>query len=203
MMSEVLLSIDLSTSCTGWSIFNMEDGTLVTYGVIKGKTRKDSSQYRMILRRLEYMATCVLNLIENYKPTHIVIEEIAGSKNRMGQKTLDMCHGILWKYIDQYLDIVEYYDVSGSDSWRYDLGLRLSEQDKIHNKEAKKINKTLSPHTEQIHIYNWKDVSCRYANQTYNLGLDPIQNKTDADIGDSVAMGSAYLKVRRIRNPKC
>ncbi len=137
----------------------------------------------------------IKSVIENFKPNKIVIEEIAGSRQRLGQKVLDGVHWILLFHIQELLDLVEFYDVTGGNSWRFDLGLKLGEQDKIHNKEAKKLNKQIGS-SQKIHIYNWKDVSCRYVNQTYGLGLDPIQNDTDGDIGDSIAMGSAWLKVR-------
>lgn len=191
-----LLSIDLSTNCTGWSVFEIETGKLVTYGYISGKNFKDTSKLRATLRKLEYMALGVLNIITNHAPSKIVIEEIAGSKNRIGQKTLDMAHGILLKTIENYLDIVEYYDVSGVDGWRTNLGLKLTESDKLANKEAKKLNPTLGRGVSKLPIYDAKDLAARYANKTFGLGLDPQVSQHDADLADSICMGHAYLKFR-------
>src|SRR5690349_4624487 len=132
---KTLLSIDLSTTCTGWAFFESPSSKLLKYGFIKGRNFKDSSKYRATLKKMEVMSTEVLNLVINLKPSTIVIEEIAGSKNRIGQKTLDMCHGILWKAIEIYLDDVFYFDVTGSSGWRTFLDLRLSEADKLANKE--------------------------------------------------------------------
>lgn len=192
---KTLLSIDLSTNCTGWSVFCIETRQLIAYGHIRGKNFKDNSTQRATLKKLEYMAVSILNIIENYAPHKIVIEEVAGSKNRIGQKTLDMAHGILWKYIEKYLDIVEYYDVTGRDGWRTHLGLRLTDEDKAHNKEAKKMNKDLG-RGSQLPIYDVKDLSCRYANKTYGLSLDPQTSQHDADVGDSVSMGDAFIKFK-------
>lgn len=193
--SKILLSLDLSTTCTGWSVFNIETQELITYGTVKGKTFKDTSTQRATLKKLEHMAESLLNIIENYKPHYIVIEEIAGSKNRIGQKTLDMAHGILWKCIEKYLDLVYYYDVTGKNGWRFDLELKLSEEDKANNKEAKKMNPGLSK-ASQLPVYNAKDLAARYANAQYNLSLDPQENQYDNDIADSISMGCAFLKFR-------
>lgn len=197
----ILLSLDLSTSCVGWSVFNMDTEELVTYGTLRPKFPGMSKMIypRQQLMKMIDLSYKIKSVIDNFKPTKIVIEEIAGSRQRLGQKVLDGLHWILLYHIQDLLDIIEFYDVTGNNSWRYDLGMKLGEQDKIYNKEAKKLNKQIG-NTTKIHVYNWKDLSCRYANATYGLGLDPIQNDTDGDIGDSVAMGSAYLKVKRRKN---
>lgn len=194
-----LLSIDLSSTCTGWSVFEVETMKLVTYGFIKGKNVKDSSSYRATLRRLENMALDVLTTVEAYRPDLIVIEEIAGSKNRISQKTLDMCHGILWKAIDKYLDIVSYYDVSGLNGWRTNLQLKMDDADKLNNKEAKKLNKTLGRGVTKLPIVDWKVLACRHVNRKFGLDLNPNENQSDADVGDSIAMGDAFLQFRMKR----
>lgn len=141
----------------------------------------------------------IRSVIQNYAPTRIVIEEIAGSKQRLRQKVLDGLHWVLLMHIQEFIDIIEYYDVTGSDGWRTHLGLRLSENDKLANKEAKKLNPTLAT-SSRLPIYDAKDLACRYANETYGLALDPQTNQYDSDVGDSVSMGSAYLKFRCPRN---
>ena len=191
-----LLSIDLSTNCTGWAFFNLDSKELLKYGHIKGKTFKNRSPIRSTLLKLEFMATSILNIIETLKPSKIVIEEIAGSKNRLGQKTLDMAHGILWKAIEKHLDIVQYYDVTGADGWRTHLKLKLTDADKLANKEAKKINPTLGRGVTKMPVYDAKDLAARHANKRFGLALDPQTNQYDADIADSVSLGDAYLQFR-------
>lgn len=191
----LLLSLDMSTTCTGWSLFCLETGKLIQYDIIRGKTFKDSSSQRATLRKLVDMSLKILNVIENYKPSKIVIEEIAGSKNRIGQKTLDMLHGVVWMHIEKYLDSVSYYDVTGSEGWRTHLGLKLSELDKLRNKEAKKLNPNLDSKS-RLPIVDAKDLAARYANETYNLTLNPQENQYDADAADSISMGSAFIKFK-------
>jgi hypothetical protein len=193
---KTFLAIDLSTTCTGWAVFNLETHELITYGFIKGKTVKDNSKWRATLLRLTAMAETIKKVIEEHKPTKICIEEIAGSKNRIGQKTLDMQHGILWHHISEYLDIVDYYDVSGAAGWRTHLKLKLSDADKLANKEAKKLNPKLGKGIPKLPIYDAKDLAARYVNSTYKLQLDPQMIQSDADVADSIAIGSAYLKFK-------
>jgi hypothetical protein len=128
-----------------------------------------------------------------------VIEEIAGSKQRLGQKVLDGLHWIVLIHIQEYIDVITYYDVTGHDGWRTNLNLRLSETDKLANKEAKKMNKDLAP-SSRLPVYDAKDLACRYANETFGLSLNPQVNQYDADVGDSVSMGSAFIKFKYPRN---
>lgn len=198
----VLLSLDLSTTCTGWSIFDIDTKKLIEYGIIKPSTKING----LIISKLKYPRQQLLkmidisfkikSLIERCKPTHIVIEEIAGSKNRLGQKVLDSLHFIILYHIQEYIDLITFYDVSGPNGWRYHLGIKLSEQDKIFNKEGKKLNKLIAKGNTKLPIIGPKDLACRYVNGVYGLSLDPQKNQFDNDIGDSVAIGSAFLKFR-------
>lgn len=192
-----LLSLDMSTTCTGWSVFNIEDGSLITYGILKPSTKGISKLIypKQQLTKMIDLSFQIRSLILNYTPSHIVIEEIAGSKQRLGQKVLDGLHWVVLMHIQEFIDIITYYDVTGSEGWRTHLGLKLSEQDKLRNKEAKKMNPDLAPGS-RLPIYDAKDLACRYANATYGLSLDPQASQTDADIGDSVSMGCAYLKYK-------
>lgn len=195
-----VLSLDLSTTCTGWSVHNVDEDKLITYGTLKPSTKGLSKLVypKQQLTKMIDLSFKIRQLVENYKPTFIVIEEIAGSKQRLGQKVLDGLHWVLLMHIQEYIDIVEYYDVTGPDGWRTHLNLRLSEQDKIHNKEAKKLNKEVGKNV--MPVYDAKDLACRYVNSKHGLALDPQTNQYDADLGDSIAMGSAYIKMRCPRN---
>lgn len=198
---KVLLSLDLSTTCTGWSVFDADTNSLITYGALKPSTKGLSKMVypKQQLTKMIDLSLQIRNVIDQYKPTRIVIEEIAGSKQRLGQKVLDGLHWIVLIHNPEILDIVEYYDVTGADGWRTHLGLKLSDEDKLANKEAKKLNPTLDPKS-RLPIYDAKDLACRYVNETFGLALDPQASQSDADIGDSISIGSAYLKFRYPRN---
>lgn len=193
----ILLSLDLSTTCTGWSVHEIETAKLITYGTLKPNLKevKDLEYPEQQLRKMMDLSIKINGLIKNYKPDFIVIEEIAGSRSRMTQKTLDGLHWIMCLYNIEYVKIMSFFDVSGLDGWRTLLGIKLSEQDKILNKEARKLNKTVKS-DQQIHIIDMKDLACRYVNEKYGLSLDPVANQYDNDIGDSVAMASAWIKFK-------
>lgn len=194
----ILLSLDMSTTCTGWSVFNIDTTELITYGTLKPSTKGGVAKMtypRQQLTKMIDLSFQIRNLILQYKPTYIVIEEIAGSKQRLGQKVLDGLHWIVLFHVQEFIDIIHFYDVTGRDGWRTHLGLKLSEEDKAHNKEAKKMNKDLG-RGSQLPIYDVKDLSCRYANKTYGLTLNPQTSQYDADVGDSVSMGSAFIKFK-------
>lgn len=195
---KTLLSLDLSTTCTGWSVLDMETGLLVNYGTLKPST-KGLSKLKYPMQQLTKMidlSVKIREVILREKPEHIVIEEIAGSKNRLGQKVLDGLHWIVLVHNQEFIPIVSFYDVGGAVGWRTHLGLRLSEADKANNKEHKKLNKNLGKGIPKLPIYDAKDLACRYVNKKYELTLDPQVNQSDADIGDSIAMASAYLQFR-------
>lgn len=197
MENRTLLSLDMSTTCTGWSVFNIKDGSLITYGTLKPSTKGISKLIypKQQLTKMIDLALQMRNLIIQYKPTEIVIEEIAGSKQRLGQKVLDGLHWIVLIHIQEFIDIISYYDVTGSDGWRTHLGLKLSESDKLNNKEAKKINDTLAPGS-RLPVYDAKDLAARHANSKFGLSLDPQISQSDTDIADSICIGDAYIQFK-------
>jgi len=195
---KILLSLDLSTTCTGWSVFDIETKKLVSYGTLKPSTKGLSKMIypKQQLTKMIDLSFQLRSLIENFKPSHIVIEEIAGSKQRIGQKVLDGLHWIFLHNNQEIIDIVQYYDVTGSDGWRTHLNLKLTDADKLANKEAKKLNKELGRGVSKLPIYDAKDLACRHVNSNFGLSLDPQTNQYDADIGDSIAMGHSWLLFR-------
>lgn len=201
---KILLSLDMSTTCTGWSTFDIGTKKLLQHGIIKPSTKGGVAKMLYPKQQLTKMIDIgeqLANLIRNMKPHCIVIEEIAGSKNRMGQKTLDGLHFVVAWIIEEYLPIVRYYDVSGSSGWRTHLQMRLSDADKLANKEARTINKKLS-RAQQIPIISWKHLSCRFANSQHGLSLNFDTAETDGDIADSVSIGTAFLKFRFAELPR-
>lgn len=193
-----LLSLDMSTTCTGWSLFDVDSRTLLASGLIKPSTKGGINKMtypRQQLTKMRDISVQIFQLIIAHDPNTIVIEEIAGSKNRMGQKTLDGLHFIVVDEIEPFLDRVKYYDVTGSDGWRTHLKLRLSDADKLANKEAKKLNKKLAA-SQRMPVVTPKHLACRHANARFNLTLDCDRSETDGDLADSISMGDSFLTYR-------
>lgn len=196
MTSRTLLSIDLSTSCTGFSVFNIDSKELVEYCAIKPSMKglKDLIYPELQLQKMINFSLKLREYIVNINPDVIVIEEIAGSKQRLGQKTLDGMHWILLMNIPEYIKKVIYYDVTGKNGWRFHLKLKLDDADKANNKEARKLNKKLAKGSRKLPIIGPKHLAARYVNRTYNLNFDVDENASDNDIADSIAIGDAFLR---------
>lgn len=193
----MLMSIDLSTTSTGIAYFDETSKKLLSYKIICPSTKglsKLKYPEKQLLKMVD-LSKSICNEIKTFKPSTIVIEEIAGSRSRMTQKVLDGAHFILLYHMYGLFpfDKLYYYDVTGIDGWRHHLELRLSEADKLANKEAKKLNKKL-PSRQKIPIIGPKHLACRYCNSKFNLSLDVDKNKKDADLADAIAMGSSFLE---------
>ena len=201
-MKKILLSLDMSTTCTGWSTFDIETKKLLDYGIFKPKVplvtkmKYPEKQLKVCVN----MADQIGDLIENTDYDFIVIEEINRHMNRMAGKTLDILHGFVWQeiYLRDTLDLVYYMDSDGKDGWRSRkcLSLLLSDADRQHNKEAKKLNKSMGKGHKKIPIINKKHLAARYVNRAYGTNFDVDERKTDSDLADSIGLGHAFLHYR-------
>ncbi len=72
-----LLSLDISSSTIGWSIFEYDQTTssLISYGHFKPPTKKQAKD--VLPYRLEKAAQFLEKLIDAYKPNDVVIEDYA------------------------------------------------------------------------------------------------------------------------------
>lgn len=196
-MDQLVLALDLSTSCTGYAVFNLEDGKLVTHGNIKPKVKGVTKMKapRKPWEKMRSLADQICELIQNYKPVGIVVEEITGSKNRLTQKVLDGLHWIVCDRVAEIfpLENIRFYDVTGVKGWRKHLNLKLLEDDKKWNKEARDFNKK-NPQATPIPIKGPKHLSTRHVNYTYGLDLDVDQRVTDGDEADAICVGEAFVR---------
>ena len=74
-MVNYLLSIDGSTTKTGWSIFNIQTKDLIDHGVIKQDQDKNKGREHR-RKRILCMAMALNDIIIKYKPTQIVMEDV-------------------------------------------------------------------------------------------------------------------------------
>lgn len=197
MISKKLLALDMSTTCTGWAVFDIETKDLLEYGYLKpvvpGKSKMKSPEKPY--KTCKNMAKQIFEVYSKLNDVEIVaIEEVNKHKNRIAGKTLDALHAFIWDEFREHLKLLYYCDSDGSSGWRTHLGLKLSDADKIHNKEAKKLNKELAKGTTKIPVINKKHLACRYANKRYGLNLDCDQLTSDGDMADAIGLGSAVLE---------
>ena len=135
-----LLCLDLSTK-TGWSI--LEDGKLLTYGLITHKVDGDntSENYpRNYINTATLIAIGIKIVLLDHRPDFIIIEETNSGRNRFSQKTLEFIHFAVNEmfYSIRTTSKVHYLDTS---EWRSLLGISLSTEDRQLNKEIKSKRK--------------------------------------------------------------
>ncbi len=190
-----LLSLDLSTTCTGWAIHEGEK--LVDYGRIKPKVKGVTKLKYPVqqLRKMQSLADQIEILILEKKPDLIVIEEVNRHKNRISGKTLDGLHWlVLLKFSEEDLEKVVYMDSDGSHGWRKVLNLQLTDADKQINKEHKKLNKKIAKGETKLPIINKKHLACRMVNYVYKTTFDVDLNSTDSDVVDAIGLGLGYIE---------
>lgn len=192
-----LLALDLSTTSTGYAVFNLETKGLVDYGLIVPKIPGiHKLRYpKAALLRIIDVSKKVADLVAEINPDQIVIEEVNRGVNRISQKSLDALHFLILYFLklkdDFILDKVCYIDSNGKCGWRGVLDLKLTEMDKIRNGEARKAKKKskLKPV-----VVTWKHLASRYVKAAYDLDFDVDKEEGNADLVDAICLGTAYFK---------
>jgi hypothetical protein len=199
-MKEVVLALDLSTTCTGWSLFSLESKALLEYGCIQPRVKnpivKKKPTYRYPIfqaLKIKDIVEQILELIQKYDPKVLAIEEVVSHKSRLTGKVLDGLHFVLVDRLISYPGDLFYVDVSGTYGWRPFFGIKLSAQDKLLNTDRKKLNKKLRG-KDKLPIIDWKTLSSRFVNDRFKLTLDPLVNSSHGDMADSIMVGLYYLE---------
>ena len=203
-MRNKLLAIDLSSTCTGYSLWDIESKSLLEYGFLKPSFKVPKvkgiptlSYPQLQASKLAHFAEeLVREIMQDESITYVAIEEINGSKNRLGQKTLDGLHWLLLDRMPKNLfGKVRYFDSDGKTGWRSAQGLKLqlSEQDKMLNKDTKAFNKKIAKGTKKKPVITQKTLAARLVNKLFNLSLDVDVNESDADIADAIGLGYFVL----------
>jgi hypothetical protein len=194
--NNLALCIDLSTTCTGWALFDVNTKELLKFGRIITTSKFPKLSYPLKqLRVCQNIADQILSTYNEYgnSITYIVIEEINRHKSRLSGKTLDVMHGILWAKLDELCSKIIYIDSDGYDGWRTLLKLKLSDSDKLKNTDAKKLNKSMAKKHKLIPIINKKHLAQRFVNKFYNLAFDVDAEKMHSDVVDAIGLGHAFV----------
>ena len=128
----MILSLDASTTCIGWSVF--EEDNLIKYGRIepteKGLDWRD--RVHNLLPQLE-------QLILEYKPTMIYQEDVpmGGVGGSMIIAQLNYLQGVL-SVIERLYSNVQYINVG---TWRKNIGINSGQDQRRNAKKIKSIEK--------------------------------------------------------------
>lgn len=78
----VVMGIDSSTSCTGWSIIDNEENKVIAHGCIKPNAKLDNIQ------KIIYITRELKSIHREFEPVYICIEETAVLRNAKTQRIL-------------------------------------------------------------------------------------------------------------------
>lgn len=163
-----LLSIDGSTTATGWAIYNKDTKELITYGVVKddGKDRRE---------RVRNMIDGVKDVINEHNPENIVMEDVPPALNNSDTVLLlGILQGGILGLAKQLNTKIEWISVS---TWH--SGLKFYDG----TKEGKSKE-------------NMKRNSIAYANNKYGLNLiykSPSSKFNQDNESDAICIGDFYL----------
>lgn len=187
MKEKLIISLDPSTTCTGYSIMSQNSKKLIDCGAITPKGIKGISKMKYpmsSLKKMQLIGDEIAKLLEEYGDSieKIVVEEIIkGGKSGIKQtKVLSGLHFVILDRIEEYGHLIHYKTPS---EWRKILGLKLSADDRLINQAAKK-DKTISKIT-------WKDLALRYIIKKYP---EFDFKESDHDGAEAVCIGLSYLK---------
>jgi hypothetical protein len=193
-----ILGLDLSTTCTGFALLDADSKALLKYGYIvpqvKGVTKLKYP--KQALAKILDLSKKIVELIRQYQPDQLVIEEVNRGISRTSQKPLDALHFFVVHFIDlefpHLIDSVYYYDSNGNKGWRTHLSLKLTEEGKAHNAHIKTFKSSRKAGKKKAKI-NYKHLASRYVAQTYNVNLDVDEDAKHSDICDAIALTNSYL----------
>lgn len=194
----ILLSLDISTSCTGYAVYDRETKQLLKSGRIKPQVPGlHKMKYpKAALFTLTDMANKISSLYLEVKPDWVVIEEVNRGINRIGQKSLDACHFFVLSLFNMHdpasIDHLTYVDSNGKKGWRGMLGLKLSDQDKQVNAEIRNQNRKRKK-SQKAPVIDWKVLAQRYVNTHFKTQFNVWENNGDDDEVDAIALGHAFV----------
>lgn len=174
----ILLSIDPSLKCTGWSIlkisnngnFNLDDKNveLVDYGIIPTHSLKHG-------HALMYFEKVITNIITQYSPDYVCVESPFAGKNRDTIQKLAHVHGVLQlTCAKNNLDIV-YFSVMTAKSV-VSGGMKTKKDD-----GTKKTGDEMKQEIADIVINT--------------LGKNSFKNEYTLDVTDAISIGFTFIKL--------
>lgn len=115
-----LLSLDTSSSKTGWAYF--ENAKYKKSGVIDLDTKECKKIYKgNSEKRIEDMCLAVFDLLKEYKPDIIVVEKLNVGRNMVAVRHLSKVIGAVYCY--SILNKCYYHEIQAS-QWRSQIGIQ-------------------------------------------------------------------------------
>ena len=204
-MIEKVLALDLSTK-SGWAVGTIENNelTLIDYGKIE-KISEPNEKYPGSYVTWSYQCFGkVIELIEQYAPEVLIIEETAGgSKSAYSQKILEFIQFLVARFIKETGIKSVYYQ---TETWRRIVGCKMTTQEKEHNKLLKSLKKQNSDirvfkdsNGKRMGKIGRKHVNVRVANEWYGKVLREPLILANEDQADALLLLKAY-HIQKVSN---
>lgn len=172
-----VLAFDISSK-TGFAV--IEDGKLISHGLIKPeKIHTEELQDIVAVRNACHISTNLMDKIEQAAPDKVFVEQTNSGRFRTSQKELEFIHfAFLYDIMKNFKQIIPNLAYVDTSKWRSVLQIKLSKDQRKHNKEVKLKTKRgkITP----------KHLVVAWANATYGLSL----LKKDHDIADAIAIAT-------------
>lgn len=187
-----ILALDISTK-TGWALFDLsKEIKLINYGLLTSKEVGikyddfNDTSIELILKTVTNFNTLLLKTIAETKPDFIVVEQTNLGRQRIVQKLLEWLHFCCINTVRESTG--KYPSFLDSSEWRKTVGLKLSKEDREHNKVIKK--------TKGRGKINKKHLAVRIANEVFKNDLRDVLKIKDNDIADAILLGLAFCKTK-------
>lgn len=113
----ILLALDLSSKSSGWAVF--QDGLLIDSGCV-------ASSSLDLLKRINIMKDGIKEVVEKYKPTKVVAEEV---RPENGVQNIKTHRALMWTQAAIALMLYDYnkkleMDLIYPSSWRAAIGIK-------------------------------------------------------------------------------
>lgn len=172
-----LLSLDLSTSNSGFAVFDVKKKKLIRSGQLRAKI-KGISKMRYpenAFHKCLHISAQIGDLVAEEKPDIIVIEEVNRGINRIAQKSLDALHFFVLQacFSEDLFPKLQYVDSNGAKGWRGQLGITIKKK---------------YPHLKGASA-KWKKAAEEFVNKKFKKNFDVENNKRDADEVDAICVG--------------
>jgi len=174
-----IMGLDLSSK-SGYAILN-DNSSIITYGTlldaygtdkVPSDLNKVTQEYKLIWKAKQ-VARLIKEIVDKYQPDSIYIERLPSGGFRATKEVLYFIHFAVLNILEPKL--VRYVEVS---QWRSTLNIRLSKDQRNHNKDIKIKRKLSGKKTSKRGEgkITWKHLSVNKANEIFNLNLQLKDN---------------------------
>lgn len=209
----MLLSLDMSTKKTGFCVW--DNCQIIKFGLIEPNIKFESdNKDKVLYARIKFLYNELKNIIEEYKITECVFEDVPVGYNQnldVG-KWLCIIHGMLIALCYRYnINFVNYHPTE----WRKNCRLLISQYtcnkcgtkflDNSADKDVicpncKNDKKSTFSKIQQNDRYTLKERAVNEVNKLFELNL-VYKNKTsklnEDDIAEAILIGMSYLKSKK------